>query len=57
MRRVLGQLGYGLLLLGLLAVLFPGLFFGGEVLFERDLHQMLYGQYAALEALRTEQVV
>lgn len=49
MRTVLGQLGYGLLLLGLLAVLFPGLFFGGEVLFERDLHQMLYGQYAALE--------
>lgn len=41
------DLRFALLLLALLAALFPGLIFGGEVLFERDLHQMLYGQYAS----------
>src|SRR6185295_1101215 len=38
---------FGLLVLAVLAALFPGLVFGGQVLFERDLHQMLYGQYAS----------
>lgn len=36
-----------LLLLAALLALFPTLAGGGHVLFERDLHQMLYGQYAA----------
>ena len=36
---------FALLILAVLATLFPGLVFGGQVLFERDLHQMLYGQY------------
>ena len=38
---------FALLILAVLAALFPGLVFGGQVLFERDLHQMLYGQYAS----------
>ena len=40
--------GFVLLLLAALSALFPTLVFSGHVLFERDLHQMLYGQYAAL---------
>ena len=39
---------FALLILAILAALFPSLVFGGQVLFERDLHQMLYGQYASL---------
>jgi hypothetical protein len=45
-RRHLGF--FGLVLLAALAFVFPGLLFRGEVLFERDLHQMLYGQYASI---------
>ena len=35
------------LVLAVLAALFQGLVFGGQVLFERDVHQMLYSQYAS----------
>ena len=38
---------FALLILAVLAALFPSLVFAGHVLFERDLHQMLYGQYAS----------
>ncbi|HVQ28064.1 MAG TPA: hypothetical protein VMV21_00695, partial [Vicinamibacteria bacterium] len=38
---------FALLVLVVLTALFPGLVFGGRVLFERDVHQMLYGQYAS----------
>jgi hypothetical protein len=46
-----GHLRFGLLVATALAVLFPGLAFRGEALFERDLHQMLYGQYASIARL------
>jgi hypothetical protein len=45
---VRGRLLFGFTLLAALVFVFPGLFFRGEVLFERDLHQMLYGQYATI---------
>ena len=41
------DVAFALLVLAVLTALFPGLVFGGQVLFERDLHQMLYGQYAS----------
>jgi hypothetical protein len=36
-----------LLLIAALTALFPSLVIGGHVLFDRDVHQMLYGQYAS----------
>jgi len=42
------DVGFAILLLLVLSALFPSLVFGGHVLFERDLHQMLYAQYASL---------
>jgi Bacterial membrane protein YfhO len=41
------EVGVAILLALILTALFPALVLGGHALFERDLHQMLYGQYAS----------
>ena len=41
------DVGIAILLSLVLTALSPALVFGGHVFFERDLHQMLYGQYAS----------